>query len=108
MFQPAVDMTPDWTAVHPMGNAILSGPFIFAVKISRITLFQTFDFIGRADIVRRQKCLPVGQLQDKPLVARTFLVIRQGFDDYAPVLDLNVAASGFKSLSQNLSGAALP
>lgn len=101
-------MASGWIAVRPMDNAALLGPFVFAVKANRITFFQAFDFVGQVDIVRHQKRLPAGQLQDKPLVARTFFVIRQGFDDYAPALDLNVAASGFKSLPQNCSALPCP
>ena len=108
MLQPAVSMASGRIAVRPMDNAALLGPFVFAVKADRITFFQAFDFVGQVDIVRHQKRLPAGQLQDKPLVARTFFVIRQGFDNHAPSLDLNVAASGFKSLPQNLFGATLP
>ena len=84
--------------MRPMDNAALLRPFIFAVKRYFITFFQAFDFIGQIDIMRHQKRLTAGKLQDKALMARAFIVIRQGFPYRAIALNLNIALFVFKRL----------
>ena len=90
--------------MRPMDNAALLRPFVFAVKRYFITFFQAFDFVGQIDIVCHQKRLTAGKLQDKALMARAFVVIRQGFPYRALALNLNIALFVFKRLFQNRFG----
>lgn len=87
--------------VRPMDNAALLRPFVFAVKRYFVAFFQAFNLIGKVDIVCHQKRLSAGELQDKALVARAFVVIRQGFPYRALTLNLNIALFVFKRLFQN-------
>ena len=90
--------------MRPMDNAALLRPFIFAVKRYFITFFQAFDFVGQIDIMRHQKRLTTGKLQDKALMARTFVVIRQGFPYRALALNLNIAVRVFRRMLQKRFG----
>ena len=90
--------------VRPMDNAALLRPFVFAVKCYFIAFSQTLNLIGKIDIVCHQKRLAAGELQDKALMARAFIVIRQSFPYRALALNLNIALLVFKRLFQNRFG----
>jgi hypothetical protein len=94
MLQPARHMTAARIAMRPMNDTPLGVPLIFAAERDGIPYSEGKDSGSEIYVVGDKKSLTGTEFQDKALMARPVVIVRQNPDDDAVSFNL-IAAIAF-------------
>ncbi|MFA6293893.1 MAG: hypothetical protein WC637_19045 [Victivallales bacterium] len=77
MLKPSGRMFSTRIMMRPMDYTALLTPLIFPIEDDRVSYSQGTDSWGNVNVVRKQQSLPGPQLDDKPLMFSSLIVVGQ-------------------------------